>query len=269
MFVLLRKKGMLITRFLDRRTSQVAWSGWHTTMEGVKAELSCVGPPKERKKELGLEMVCYEQHGHSLGTIWHTCAMPDEHEQCQIWQAWVLNTHSTQTDMSWIIQGNMKQCMYFIDWWYALSTPHVPLVPPMLLTPIAPSTLLTAHPTCTACPLTSLTQHHLAYLTCTSCFTSASLTLFVPPNHPTHTVNPTHPTYTTYTAHSYYCANCPFLPVHAPIYSQSSQIFRVCSQQGKQSVWRWVAISEGWVSFGVGKGVFGLVFFVFVGFFRG
>src|ERR1700726_233689 len=89
----------------------------------------------------------------------------------------------------------------------------------MLLTPIAPSTLLTAHPTCTACPLTSLTQHHLAYLTCTSCFTSASLTLFVPPNHPTHTVNPTHPTYTTYTAHSYYCANCPFLPVHAPIYS--------------------------------------------------
>jgi len=53
-------------------------------MEGVKAELSCVGPPKERKKELGLEMVCYEQHGHSLGTIWHTCAMPDEHEQCQI-----------------------------------------------------------------------------------------------------------------------------------------------------------------------------------------
>src|ERR1700726_1164679 len=66
MFELLRKKGMLITRFLDRRTSQVAWSGWHTTMEGVKAELSCVGPPKEREKEQGLEMVCNEQHGHSL-----------------------------------------------------------------------------------------------------------------------------------------------------------------------------------------------------------
>src|ERR1700730_3884509 len=43
--------------------------------------------------------------------------------------------------------------------------------------------------------------------------------LTLPPNHPTHTVNPTHPTYTTYTAHSYYCANCPFLPVLAPIYS--------------------------------------------------
>src|ERR1700731_4122862 len=124
---------MLITRFLDRRTSQVAWSGCHTTMEGVKAELSCVGPPKERKKEQGLEMVCYEQHGHSLGTIWNTCALTDD--------------------------------MHY--------PPHMSLVPPMLLTPIAPSTLLTAHPTCTACPLTSLTQHHLAYLTCTSCFTSA------------------------------------------------------------------------------------------------
>src|ERR1700731_372852 len=44
--------------------------------------------------------------------------------------------------------------------------PHVPLVPPMPLTPNC-----TIHPahlgTCTACPLTSLAQHHLAYLTCT------------------------------------------------------------------------------------------------------
>src|ERR1700731_3131344 len=44
--------------------------------------------------------------------------------------------------------------------------PHVPLVPPMPLTPNC-----TIHPahlgTCTACPLTSLAQHYLAYLTCT------------------------------------------------------------------------------------------------------
>jgi len=44
---------MLITRFLDRRTRQAAWSGWHTAREGVEAELSWVGPPKESNKEQG------------------------------------------------------------------------------------------------------------------------------------------------------------------------------------------------------------------------
>src|ERR1700726_4037782 len=37
----------------------------------------------------------------------------------------------------------------------------------------------------------------------------------------------------------------PIPPSPCPHLFQSSQIFRVCSQQGKQSVWRWVAISEG------------------------
>src|ERR1700719_1852880 len=44
---------MLITRFLDGRTRQAAWSGWHTAREGVEAELSWVGPPKESNKEQG------------------------------------------------------------------------------------------------------------------------------------------------------------------------------------------------------------------------
>src|ERR1700731_3916308 len=129
----------------------------------------------------------------------------------------------------------------------------------MLLTPIAPSTLLTAHPTCTACPLTSLTQHHLAYLTCTSCFTSASLTLFVPPNHPTHTVNPTHPTYTTYTAHSYYCANCPFLPVISDLQSLQSARKTECLEVGCY----FRGVSEFWS----GKGCVWVSFFCFCWFF--
>src|SRR6202040_4317969 len=90
--------------------------------------------------------------------------------------------------------------------------PHVPLVPPMPLTPIAP-TLLTSQP---ALPthLIGTTPLGLPHLH-SSCLTSDSLTLLMPPNHSTHTVHPAHPTYTTSTAQCY-CANCPVLPAHAP-----------------------------------------------------
>src|SRR3984893_9783661 len=63
-----------------------------------------------------------------------------------------------------------------------------------------------------------------------SCLTSDSLTLLMPPNHSTHTVHPAHPTYTTGIAH-FYCDNCQVLPVHAPTCYQSSPTCRVCSHQ--------------------------------------
>src|ERR1700720_4743591 len=83
--------------------------------------------------------------------------------------------------------------------------PHVPLVPPMPLTPIAP-TLLTSQP---ALPthLIGTTPLGLPHLH-SSCLTSDSLTLLMPPNHSTHTVHLAHPAYTSSTAQCY-CANCP------------------------------------------------------------
>src|ERR1700730_8116994 len=66
---------------IPRQKNKSSSMEWMTHNNGRSEGRAGLCPPKERKKELGLEMVCYEQHGHSLGTIWHTCAMPEEHEQ--------------------------------------------------------------------------------------------------------------------------------------------------------------------------------------------
>src|ERR1700730_8080391 len=80
--------------------------------------------------------------------------------------------------------------------------------------PIAPSTLLTLVPALHAHSPLGTTPLGLPHLH-SSCLTSDSLTLLMPPNDSTHTVPPAHPTYTTSTAH-FYCVNCPVLPVHYP-----------------------------------------------------
>ena len=203
--------------------------------------------------------------------------------------------------------------------------PHVPLVPPMPLTPNC-----TIHPahlgTCTACPLTSLAQHHLAYLTCTlpvsllthspcSCHPITPLTLStlpilltppalltfivptaqssqsMPPPVPSH-LRPSesavikslypqykaslscspclhctdHPACAIHVTHSHCLYHPPYTP-HPPLPSTVKADYMFGNGKEKQSVSRWVAISEGLVSFWCWKVSVWIRFFCFGWFF--